>query len=160
MNNAREYIGKPEVYEDMRMTAFSMAIPSAEDLVQDACERMLNNNSEYEGEEHFRSHIRFILAEQRRRRWQHDSRAKRTPETDCLFDPPVVEPVVDETFRLASWADDPTLKLALRREQGYTLTEMAEEEGVTRQAIEERIRRKIASLSRSFSMRHSTEESA
>lgn len=159
MNSARELLEDKQNYRLLRLKAKRVAFGDADDLLHDTCEHLLRYGEEFRDAEHFRASAHTLVYQCRHDVWRHQSRAKRTPETDCLFDPPVVEPVVDETFRLASWADDPTLKLALRREQGYTLTEMAEEEGVTRQAIEERIRRKIASLSRSFSVRHSTEES-
>lgn len=150
MNNAREYIGKPEVYRFLRDKARNILMKDPDDLVQDTCLKLLEQEKEFEGEGHFRSSSWTLLYQQRIRNWHHSNRAKRSAFVVEFKDQIGEEGAYDETFRLEPWADDPTIKLALQKEKGFTLVEIAAQEGVSRQAIEQRIERKLANVSREF----------
>lgn len=84
----------------------------------------------------------------------NDSRAaKRTAEVVEFEDQAhsAEEPSMSETFRLATWRDDPDVQAALKHAAGWTMAEVADELGVTGRAIEHRIARKISKISKRFS---------
>jgi hypothetical protein len=161
--SAREILSNPVNYEVLMQRARAMPLlRGRQDLVHDLCVRLLSQERAFESEEQFCQVARNLVYQQNSLRFTKQSRMKRSAFTVGFTDEPETrsgrdtalrcstEGGYDETWRLATWADDPVLRAALKLEQGHTLNELKGSFGVTRQALKQRIDRTIERASRHY----------